>query len=170
MVLQDRLENERRRMCVKIRRDITQHQTAIRIAAVIMRSGRCRGDLRTDLLPPYTSRLLMLRNAGVGHEIEGEYLARDRALIRLDVESSVETGERFVDPAKCRETLAEQAVGLSEAGIGRESLLAIGQCFGNVPGQEQDTGLPEPSIRVVGCQGDCAIAIRHGFVKSLQLL
>src|SRR3954451_8506915 len=31
IVLQDRLENERRRMCVKIRRDITQPQTAIRI-------------------------------------------------------------------------------------------------------------------------------------------
>src|SRR3954471_4176047 len=114
-------------------------------------------------------RLLMLRNAGVGHKIEGEYLAGDRALIRLDVESSVETGERFVDPAQCRQTLAEQAVGLRETGIGRESLLAIGQCFGNLPGQEQDTGPPEPPIRVVWRQRDCAIAIRQGFVKSLKL-
>jgi hypothetical protein len=113
-------------------------------------------------------RLLMLRNAGVGHKIEGEYLAGDRALIRLDVESSVETGERFVNPAKCRETLAEQAIGLSEAGIGRESLLAIGQCFGHLPGQKQDTGPPEPPIRVAGFKRDGSIAIRHGFVKSLK--
>jgi len=109
-------------------------------------------------------------DAGVRHKIEREYLAGDRALkVRPDIEGPVEAGERFVDPAKSGETEAQYEVSLIRIGRNRESFLAIEQCLGNLLGLEQDIGAPEPPIHVVGCEGDCPIAIPHGFVKSLKL-
>ncbi len=40
MVLQDRLENERGRMRVEVRRDVAKHQAPVRVAAVVMRCCR----------------------------------------------------------------------------------------------------------------------------------
>ncbi|MGY3103790.1 hypothetical protein ACVWW7_000417 [Bradyrhizobium sp. LM6.9] len=103
----------------------------------------------------------MLRNAGARHKIEREYLVGDRVLeVRLDGKSPVETGVGFVDPAKSRETLAKQDVGLKESGIDRESLLAIRQCVGNSFVSDQDSGPPVPPVRVVGCESDHPVVIR----------
>src|SRR3954469_11878832 len=124
---------------------VAQDDSSARIAIILVLRRVLRGNVRSDPAPPLGSRRLMLREVGVGAEVQGIELVRQRRLVvRSDRERTIEERNGSFCVALMRMTLADLDKRLDRAWFDRKGTLARCNSVRYSRGLHQYAGATEP--------------------------